>query len=214
VLIDGKGHHYVDGREGTNASQASASIIRCGEREGYFFWTSDATPAYQLVIPDVSSVTRTVVALTNFPAVVVVDKVIKQNTPSTIQARFYALNSDGKGNVAAAKEGFTVTRPYARLAGSAASAAAVQYVSAIPDIPPTLAQLHPYADVVTEKPAKEICLVTVLLMTPAGVPGGTAQVSRDGVTYTARMSAASRSALVKVVDSGAVPEFEVEKAAR
>ena len=210
LLIDGKGHQYVDGREGTNSSQASASIIRRGEREGYFFWTSDATPAYTLVLPDVRAVTRTVVALTGSRAVVVIDKVIKEREASTVQARFYAFNSDGKGSVSAAKEGFTVTRPYARLAGNAASNAGVRYVSSLPDIPPAVASLHPFADVATGEPAKEICLVTVLLPAPAGGEGGTATVTRDGTRYTVTLSGKSGSARVKIIDSGAVPEFEVE----
>ena len=168
VLIDGKGHQYVDGHEGTNASQASASIIRRGERDGYFFWTSDATSAYALVLPDVHSVTRTVVTLTDPPAVVVVDKVIKRSDPSTIQARFYAYNSDGKGAIAATKDAFTVTRPYARMVGSASSEAGVTYTSAVPDIPAAQARPLPLCRGGNHASrAKRVCLVTVLLPTPS-----------------------------------------------
>src|SRR5512133_2586414 len=71
------GHQYVDGHEGTDASQASAMIVRRGERYGYFFWTSEETRAYGLVLPDVRSIARTVLTLTEHPAVVVIDKVIK-----------------------------------------------------------------------------------------------------------------------------------------
>ena len=209
VLIDGKGHQYVDGHEGTNASQASAKIIRRGERDGYFFWTSDATSAYALVLPDVHSVTRTVVTLTDPPALVVVDKIIKSNEPSTVQARFYAYNTDGKGAVTATQEAFTVTRPYARLVGSSASDEGVAYTSSIPDIPAAQARLYPFAEVGTVKPGKEICLVTVLLPTPSSAPIGTASVTREGLVYTAHISAGSRSAAVKVIDSGAVPAFQV-----
>jgi len=35
ILIDGQGHPYIDGSEGTNASEASAEIVRKGERPGY-----------------------------------------------------------------------------------------------------------------------------------------------------------------------------------
>ena len=209
VLIDGKGHQYVDGHDGTNASEASASIIRRGERDGYFFWTSDATSAYALVLPDVHSVTRTVVTLTDPPALVVVDKIIKSSEPSTVQARFYAYNTDGKGAIAATREAFTVTRPYARLVGSSASDAGVTYTSSIPDIPEAQARLYPFAEVGTVQPGKEICLVTVLLPTPSNGPIGTASVTRDGLVYTAHISVGSRAVSVKVIDSGAVPEFQV-----
>jgi hypothetical protein len=210
VLIDGKGHQYVDGHEGTNASQATATIIRRGERDGYFYWTSDATHAYGLVLPDVHSVTRTVVALTDFPAVVVVDKVMKESVPSTVQARFYAYNTDGKGTIVATQDAFTVTRPHARLVGSASSNAGVMYAASVPDIPPAQAALYPFADVGTVQPEKEICLVTVLLPSPSGGPGGGARISREGQVYTAHISIGDRALSVRVIDSGVVPEFEVE----
>jgi hypothetical protein len=209
LLIDGKGHQYVDGREGTNSSQASASIIRHGEREGYFFWTSDATPAYRLGLPDVHSVTRTVVTLTDIPAVVVVDKVIKTHEPSTLQARFYAYNTDGKGSIEATQEGFTTKRPRAWLSGIASSGSGVKYTSSVPDIPPAQARLHPFVDVGTLEPAGESCLVTVLLPSPTGTPPATARVSREGRIYTARISTGERRRSVRVIDSGPVPEFEV-----
>jgi hypothetical protein len=210
VLIDGKGHQYVDGHEGTNASQASASIIRRGERDGYFYWTSDATQAYALVLPDVHSVTRTVVTLTDPPALVVVDKIMKSSEPSTVQARFYAYNTDGKGTIAAAQNAFTVTRPHARLVGTASSNAGTVCTASVPDIPPAQAHLYPFADVGTAQPAKEICLVTVLLPSPSGGPVATAQVDRDGLIYTAHISVGTRSTSVRIIDSGVVPDFQVE----
>jgi hypothetical protein len=210
VLIDGKGHQYVDGHEGTNASQASASIVRHGEREGYFFWTSDATQAYSLVLPDVHSVTRTVVTLTGLPAVVVVDKVIKGSEPSIVQARFYAYNADGKGTITTTEKGFTVSRPHASLAASASSNAGTTYTASVPDIPPAQAVLHPFADVGTTLPGKEICLVTALLPSSAGGKTGSTHISRDGPIYTVHFSSGPHSASVRIIDSGAVPEFQVQ----
>jgi len=210
VLIDGKGHQYVDGSEGTNSSRASATIIRRGERDGYFFWTSDATPAYALVQPDVQSITRTVVTLTELPAVVIVDKVLKRDTASTVLARFYGYNTDGKGSVVVHQEAFTITRPLARLTGSAASNSGVKYTASLPDIPPAQARLYPYADVATAQPAKEVCLVTVLVPTQSAGTIGSARVDREGAVYTAHISSGNRTASVRVIDSGTVPEFSIE----
>lgn len=92
VLIDGAGHQYHDGRQGTNPSDAVASIIRTGEREGYVYWTSDATPAYQLVDDDIASVTRTVYVFDGIEAALVLDAVRKKTTPSLIEARFFGDN--------------------------------------------------------------------------------------------------------------------------
>jgi hypothetical protein len=208
LLIDGQGHQYVDGHEGTNASKASASIVRAGEREGCIFWTSDATPAYRLVLPDVGSVTRTVITLTGIPAVVVVDKVIKKTTPSTIQARFYAYNSDSAGSIASHPDGFMITRPSARLIAHAASAAGVRYTSGRPDIPEEIARRHPYADVSTAEPQKEPCLVTVLL--PLAASGsGMATVDQEAGTFTVKINAGGKEISVQIWDSGTIPEFEL-----
>jgi Heparinase II/III-like protein len=208
VLIDGLGHQYVDGHEGTNASRAAATIIRSGEREGCFFWTSDATSAYQLLQPDVAAITRTVITLTRIPVVVLVDKVIKQTTPSTIQARFYTYNSDAKGSIDAGESGFTVTRPSARLFGCAATAGGVLCRTAFPDIPLEQSRLYPYVDVSTTQPQKEICLVTVLLPTANGVAGNVT-VQRDSTTYTIAVPTNGRIVNVRIWDTGVVPEFEV-----
>jgi hypothetical protein len=209
VLIDGMGHQYVDGHEGTNASQASATIIRCGERDGYFFWTSDATQAYALVLPDVQSVTRTVVTLTGRPAVVMIDKIIKKSIPSKVQARFYAYNSDGKGSIAAAESSFTITRPHARLVATSSSNAGVSFMTAVPDIPAAQAQRYPFAQVGTARPDKEVCLVTVLLPSESDGRIGALRVEREGLVYSAYISVGDRTTAVKVFDSGGVPEFQV-----
>jgi hypothetical protein len=209
VLIDGKGHQYVNGHEGTNASKASASLIRWGQRDGYFFWTSDATPAYALVLPDVQSITRTVVTLTQPPAVVVIDKIIKKRAPSKVEARYYAYNSDGKGSVIATDSSFTTTRPYARLLASASSNAGVSFVSALPDIPPAQAKLYPFAEIGTRQPEKDVCLVTALLPCNGSETGEPARIVREGATYMVHFTQGTRSASVEVFDTGVVPEFQV-----
>lgn len=209
VLIDGQGHQYVDGHEGTNASKAQASIIRRGERKAFMFWTSDATPAYQLVLPDVQSITRTVVMLKTFPAAVVIDKVIKKTTASRIQARFYAYNSDGKGSVSADGAGFRVIRPGARLGGWSVADAGVGYSTAEPDIPREQARMYPYVDVSTTRPEKEICLVTALLPTAGEGAGGSVEMKRELNVYTVNITAGMASARIRVIDTGSVPEFEV-----
>lgn len=210
LLIDGQGHQYVDGLEGTNASLARATIVRSMTTNHLMAWTSDATPAYQLVLPDVRSVTRTVIVLHEVPAVLIVDKVRKSTVPSTIQARFYGFNLDGKGTVAASKAGFDLKRPYARMAGLAAAEAGVAYSTGVPSIPPEKASSFPFVDVGTVRPGLDVCLVTVLL--PAAIPGATgeAAVVRDGSTYTATLQVAGKTSVVRVFDTGTLPEFELE----
>jgi hypothetical protein len=218
VLIDGKGHQYVNGTEGTNASQARAQIVRSGVRPGYMFWTSDATPAYQLVLPDVSSITRTVVMLEDVPAVLVLDKVIKKSEPSTIQARFFCYNNDSEGRIAADASGFTIIRPAAQLRGITVSNGDVASSTAtlpIPDrqgkesagaaktagtkkgvtisatalpIPEDQAKMHPFVEVGTSTPRTDVFLLTVLL--PERTPGGfaSAEIHRESADGSYRVS--------------------------
>jgi hypothetical protein len=209
VLIDGQGHQYVDGREGTNASLAQAAIVRKGERAGYLFWTSDATPAYRLVLPDVLSVTRTVIVLTDIPAVILVDKVVKGSLPSTIQARFYTYNNDEKGRVSRDDAGFSLFRPAACLEGRSASTAGVTYVQGLPAIPPEQARLYPYVDVGTLRPSKSICLATVLLPAPGPTPTGIAEVVATSTGFQAKIARDGKSTVVTITDRGNIPAFEI-----
>lgn len=206
ALVDGQGHQYVSGIDGTNASDAHASLIRWGERDGYLFWTSDATHAFRLVIPDVELITRTVVTLTRIPAVIVIDKLVKKSTPSTLQARFYAYNNDGKGSVATAEDGFAITRPAASLRGLAIAGTGVSVRTAFPEIPAEKAKLFPFVEASTARPAKESFLISVL-QPVRGAAAGTAVVQEENGAY--RVSFTGTTTTVLIRDAGPVPEFEV-----
>jgi hypothetical protein len=209
LLIDGKGHQYVDGREGTNASQAHAEIVRWGVRDAYAFWTSNATQPYQLVVPDVRSVTRTVVMLHRIPAVVVIDKVIKEREPSRIQARFFAYNNDSCGSITADASGFTVTRPTSLLTGKSIGNSQEAYQRVLLPVPEETARRFPAVDALTGTPQKEIFLMTVLLPHKGTKPTGAVQLQKDGPVYSADIRYGDRSIHVRVHDSGEMPEFEV-----
>ncbi len=117
VLVDGRGHQYHNGSEGTNASAAAAKIVRFGKRSGYAFWASDATQAYTLVDPDIASVTRSVVVLYDCAAIVVVDKLIKDGEPSVFSARWHAESSDAGGVCRTDGNRFFLIRPNAWFSG-------------------------------------------------------------------------------------------------
>jgi hypothetical protein len=211
LLIDGTGHQYVDGTEGTNSSEASATIVRSGERKGHMFWTSDATPAYKLVIPDVTSVTRTVVILYELPAIVLIDKVIKTDHPSKIQARFFGYNNDGNGRVVAEESGFTLVRPAALLAGYGLANSDVRYASSQLPIPPERARKHPFAEISTTSPEMESCMVTVLMPFKGQTSGtGTVQMKKEGNEYHAHIGISARSVNLRVIDAGPIPAFEIK----
>jgi hypothetical protein len=121
VLIDGKGHQYHDGSEGTNASWAVASVIDFRTGAGWMTVTSDATEAYSLVNDQVTRVHRTLVYLK--PDVLIFLDQVGLKTAAPVQVRFQADNEDAAGQVAAEGDEFRITRPHATLLGRTAHAA-------------------------------------------------------------------------------------------
>lgn len=162
ILIDGKGHQYVDGSEGTNASEARAQLIDVTEGPDFVRWTSDATQAYQLVIPDAASVVRTLFLVPGFPLVVVADKVIKTRQASTLQARFFGFNEDGHAVLTACERGFTITRPLARLEAQVFSESEPTFTTGRLPIADEKAEAYPYIEVSTME-SLEPGLVTILM---------------------------------------------------
>lgn len=213
VLIDGKGHQYVDGREGTNASQAVARLVRSGDGEGFLHWSSDATPAYQLVIPDVALVMRSIIMVYELPAVIVIDKVTKKSEASTVQARFYTYNNDKQGHVTTSDSSFDLIRPLAQLRGVSTGNVAVRYWHGVPEIPLEQAELYPYAVVSTAEAKKDIFLITVLL--PQAGEGGNAAATitwnSEGGHYLAKLRNGNKNLNCLIQDLGGLPEFEIGK---
>ena len=212
LLIDGEGHQYHDGSEGTNASDAAASIVRLVERDGFCAWTSDATPAYQLVLPDVASVTRTMIVLYDFPAVIVIDKVLKIQNPSQIQARFFGYNMDGKGRVEADETRFRSIRPGVTMLGAASSPMGVAARIDILPIPEETALLHPFAKIATQEASLAPILVTVLI--PQNIGAADANIEfrspGDAATHEITGSQGNRRFRCVIFDTDRIPEFDIE----
>jgi hypothetical protein len=210
VLIDGHGHQYHDGREGTNPSEAEARIVRLVEREGFSAWTSDATPAYGMIMPDIKSVTRTVIVLYEMPAILLLDKVLKRNKPSRLEARYFAYNMDGHGRVVASETGFLTSRPGASLHGRALSPAGVAIRDDRLPIPEETARLHPFAAVETRTPSLSPFLITVLLPLRSGAaePMVDIREAGDGV-YEVLCRQGPRMARCRIIDSDMIPEFHI-----
>lgn len=168
VLIDGVGHQYHNGREGTNPSQAEARITRYepDERSGgdRVWWTSDATPAYAMVNDAVQRVRRTV--LFQKPDVVVVFDEIEAKSAVSLAARFHPENRDGNAELSYAEDAFRFGRPHAVLTGQVYARAAPAVELGQLDLPAD-GGVYPFAEVTLPK-ARSHQLVTVLCATPTG----------------------------------------------
>jgi len=209
VLVDGRGLIYHDGIEGTNESKDSASVIQEGRRSGYFFWTSDATPAYTRADPDIKSIVRTVIASLETPAVIVLDKVCKSRYPSVISARWQADNQDGQGRIEANGSAFSITRPGAALAALSNGSSPVSVETRFHAVTGREREF-PYVEVATGRAALEQFIITVLVPFPAkGAKPGLEILAVSPGAWNVKVENRRRKFVVKVKDAGRLPQFEV-----
>lgn len=183
VLIDGKGHQYHHGEEGTNASHAWAHVVDYRPEPGRVVVTSDATPAYALVNPDIALVRRTLVFLK--PDVLILfDRIRKKTRPSTAQLRFQVFNEDQQGAAAATAGGFAITRPHASLQATAHAAPAPAVRSGRLPLAEKLG-VYPFAEIAAEA-ALDHAILTVCTAQAAGKPHGQLAVTREGDRWRIR----------------------------
>lgn len=134
VLVDGKGHQYHDGHEGTNASWAWARIISWQTGPGWAAVTSDATEAYALVQSDIMRVWRTALFLKP-DVLVLLDQVRLAGVARPVQLRYQVYNDDQAGRVVAEKNSFVITRPGATLSANVHAAGALSVRTGQLDLP-------------------------------------------------------------------------------
>ncbi|HTO93304.1 MAG TPA: heparinase II/III family protein, partial [Bacteroidota bacterium] len=177
LLVDGKGHQYHDGHEGTNASLAESHVVEYRSDARSMVLTSDATAAYRLVNQAIALVRRTLVFLKP-DVLVVVDRVRLTGKPLPVQARFQIDNSDGKGSVSADAGSFTVLRPNASARALVFAGAGVAVRTGNLDIPAEKG-VFPYAEV-ESAPSLDHVMLTVCAVKAASASGPVLHCAREG----------------------------------
>ncbi len=174
VLINGKGHQYHDGSEGTNASWAFARVVDYRTGPGWMTVTSDVTDAYQLVNDQVARVQRTLVFLK--PDVVIfLDRMAMKDTPATFQVRFQAFNEDLAAKLNVSGNEFTIERPHASVVGRMASrGAATVRADRLPLEVET--NMYPFAEVASPE-SREHEIITVCTARPEGQAHGKLKIT-------------------------------------
>ncbi|MEW6510946.1 MAG: heparinase II/III family protein [Bacteroidota bacterium] len=206
VLIDGKGHQYHNGHEGTNASWAEARILDYSHSTKAMTVTSDATDAYRLVNNNIALVQRTLVFLK--PDVLLLfDRVQLQGDPLPVQLRFQVDNSDGKGTVNAEGASFGVQRPLANLQAAISGSQAVTVRTASHNLPPDKG-IHPYAEA-ESAPANEHMILTVCTAQKTGGEHGTLSVTREKETWNVKGSHNGRQIDVSIDPRTPVPKIVI-----
>jgi hypothetical protein len=184
VLINGKGHQYHNGHEGTNASWAEAKVVRYEPSAKQMIVTSDATEAYRLVNPDVKAVRRTVVFLK--PDIVLVfDRVTLGSAQAKVQLRFQVYNGDGKGTSTIGKEEFLIKRPLASLKGTVVTQTPLEFRQGEHAVPKDIG-VYPYVEVGTGD-SLDHRMLTVLTAQQASKEHGKVSATSKGSLWTAHV---------------------------
>ncbi|MDH3253146.1 MAG: heparinase II/III-family protein, partial [Ignavibacteria bacterium] len=163
VLVDGRGHHYVDGSEGTNAGKAAARILHYVDRDDIVWWVSDATSGYRLVTPDVTRVRRSVLFLKP-DLIVMLDECESPDRDVRFAVRFHPDNRDNRAGLSTGKSSFTIRRPQATLRGWGHSDSPIDIIEGALDLPQSYGRF-PYIEETTT-PGRELEIVTVLHALP------------------------------------------------
>lgn len=208
VLIDGVGHQYHNGREGTNESRSHAKIVRTGKRAGYHFWASDATQGYKLLNPDVKSVTRTILSFPDSPAIIILDKLMMHEGVAEFSARWHIENSDGKGDLDLGDQSFSIIRPGARLY-TTVSGSTSHTISSDSFKSDTKEFPFRFVEVTATEKQKEALNVTVAVPLKNGEADPEVSIVQNASEWTIRISKNGQVIRAKVIDSGTLPEFEV-----
>jgi hypothetical protein len=206
VLINGKGHQYHDGREGTNASWAEAKVVRYEPSSTAMLVTSDATQAYRLVHSDVKSVLRTLIFLK--PDIVLVfDRVTLGSAQAKVQLRFQVYNGDGKGTSTVGKEGFLIKRPLASLKGTVATQTPFEVTSGEHAVPKDIG-VYPYVEVGTGD-SLDHHILTVLTAQRVGKEHGKVTIVSKGSLWTANVEHNGQAKTVTINVDEAVPTIKI-----
>jgi hypothetical protein len=212
ILIDGEGHLYNNGVEGTNSTIAQARLVGKGEGKGYSYWISDATQAYRVANLKIKSVVRAMVVFYDLRAVVVVDSVSKWKQSSKIEARFFADNWDGDCEVTTDENGFEIRRPGAFANAQTFCRTSAEISESLLPIPEERAAKHPFVSVKTE-PTMTTTLVTVIALGPTGGEAASATIDSSDDEIMVAIKTTGASATCRINDTESVPGIQVSQSA-
>ena len=183
VMIDGRGHQYHDGSEGTNSSWATAQINGYTASPAAMQVTSDATQAYQLVNDTVQRVDRSLLYLKP-DVLLILDRLdLKSGQAAEFSARFQVFNEDNKGLAAVAGDSFTINRPHCGLRATSHVHGASARVSLEKLDLPAEEGLFPYVAASSSRAASH-ALLTVVAAHPHGETPGTLTVTETASGWT------------------------------
>ena len=163
VLIDGKGHHYHDGIEGTNESLSYANITQYHVNGGTTWWSSDATSAYKIENEHIFKVVRTVI-FSKPDIVIVLDQIRLRYQPQRVDLRYFPDNRDNEARLNIDGNQFSIQRPNATLHAQVTARSGTSVTKSILDLPKENGDF-PFIEI-SSKPALYHEVLTLMAATP------------------------------------------------
>lgn len=209
VLIDGKGHQYHDGMEGTNASLALAKVVKETKTDNYAIVTSDATQAYQLVNENVKNVNRTLLTMPKEKFIVVVDCLNTKNNAADFKARWFIDNEDKNGEIKIDGKKFIFSRPYAKLVGCCEGSRGVKLSKDNFSVPEEYG-IYPYLDVAAEKSDSKVVLITAAIALNKNESIPSLEIVSNGVNWIVNTNRGGQAIKVIITMEKLMPKLLVE----
>lgn len=206
VLVNGEGHQYHKGQEGTNASWARAKVVGYEAAPNSMTVTSDATEAYELVNEDIARVDRTLVYLKP-DVLLILDRVKLKTSSVPIQARFQVYGDDLAAKIAVDGPAFSIERPGASLHATTQGSGGVSVKKGKFDLTPDHGN-HEYLEAESAA-ANEHALLTAITVQPKGGTHGTLTVKREGTSWRVTGTHAKQKVDVTIKAGDAVPVVSI-----
>ncbi|MFH0991695.1 MAG: heparinase II/III family protein [bacterium] len=206
VLIDGKGHQYHDGHEGTNSSWAEANVVQYRASDKQMIVTSDATEAYRLVNADVDLVRRSLVFLK--PDVLIFfDQVRMKSQRASVQVRFQAYGDTKEAQLEIGGLKFSIKRPAASLNAMIRGEQELSLRTGVHSVPKEIG-VYQYIEA-SDKQALDHKIVTVCTAQSSGKEHGSAVITRRGSTWVIDVKHNTLSAVVEINAASDLPVITV-----
>lgn len=185
VLIDGQGHQYHDGSEGTNSSWAQATVTGYDATATSMQVTSESTSAYHLVDDRVTRVDRSLLFLKP-DVLLILDRLdLRDKHTAEFTARYQVFNEDTRGEAEVAGNHFTITRPHAGLFATVHGLPTLPVVSRDQLALPAEEGVFPFV-ATTSAAANAHRLLSVVTAAPTGDTAGALDVQPTEHGWTVR----------------------------
>ncbi len=215
VLINGQGHQYHNGEQGTSEGLAKAEIINFTDDGEIVHFTSDATHGYNLVNPAITKVVRSVLFIK--PDVVVLIDQIASDRAVEIAIHFHPDNRDEQAKLdVKAYEHFTLSRPNAKLSCTYMSDVPVRARATQLDLPQDVGRF-PFVELLSARSADATVVTAMKISGAESLPAGDKEIKSEHPLLQREFDGAWRvtvpGATARIHVDDRVPTIQVERIA-